>query len=397
MGAGEDDLARAFVMAAAARNPAARFPRLLAGLQAQKGGDQTAQGKGVPRRRSQGRGLHGRQEGDQEAAQDDEQQFHRGRSCGVGTRGLRSGAQGLGCGVICHTVSFNRFHRRWQGFFSTCGALTRRGGDPILGRWIAGGGMRGLAGKGAVVTGAASGIGRATALRLAGEGCRVLAADRAGEGLAETAALAAAQGTPIETMLADVAADDAPTAVIGGAVARFGALHLLMNNAGIGGSKRADLTSDEDFDTQIAVNLRGVFRFSRAAVAVMPRDSAIVNVASIFGMVGFPGSAAYAAAKAGVAGLTRQMAADYGPEGIRVNAIAPGLIETGMTKRRIAESNWFRGQMTEMTPLGRNGQPEDIAAAAAFLLSDDAAFITGQVLVVDGGWLTTRYRAQPEG
>lgn len=257
--------------------------------------------------------------------------------------------------------------------------------------------MQGLSGKAAVVTGAASGIGRATTLRLAREGCRVLAADRVAEGLAETAALAAAQGTKVETMLADVAAADAPTAVIGGAVARFGGLDLLMNNAGVGGSKRADLTSDEDFDAHLAVNLRSVFRFSRAAVGVMKTGGAIVNVASIFGIIGFPGTAAYAAAKAGVAGLTRQMAADYGPEGIRVNAIAPGLIETGITRKRIAESNWFRGQMTDMTPLGRNGQPEDIAAAAAFLLSDDAAFISGQVLVVDGGWLTTRYRAQPEG
>jgi 3-oxoacyl-[acyl-carrier protein] reductase len=196
---------------------------------------------------------------------------------------------------------------------------------------------------------------------------------------------------------ADVAASDAPTAVIGGAVARFGTLDLLMNNAGVGGSKRADLTDDDAFDAHLAVNLRAVFRFSRAAVAVMKTGGAIVNVASIFGMIGFPGTAAYAAAKAGVAGLTRQMAADYGPNGIRVNAIAPGLIETGMTQKRIADSEWFRGQMTDMTPLGRNGQPEDIAAAAAFLLSDDAAFISGQVLVVDGGWLTTRYRAQPEG
>ena len=257
--------------------------------------------------------------------------------------------------------------------------------------------MRGLAGKTAVVTGAASGIGRASVLRLAQEGARVLAADRAAEGLAETAALAAAQGTPIETMLADVAADGAPTAVIGGAVARFGALHLLLNNAGVGGSRRADLTDDEAFDAHMAVNLRAVFRFSRAAVGMMAAGGAIVNLASIFGMIGFPGTAAYAAAKAGVAGLTRQMAADYGPRGIRVNAIAPGLIETGMTQKRIAESEWFRDQMTAMTPLGRNGAPEDIAAAAAFLLSDDAAFISGQVLVVDGGWIATRYRAQPEG
>ncbi len=257
--------------------------------------------------------------------------------------------------------------------------------------------MEGLAGKVAVVTGAASGIGRATALRLARDGARVLAADLAAEGLAETASLAAAQGTPIETAMADVGAADAPTTVIGAAVARFGSLHLLMNNAGVGGAKRADLTSDEEFDAHLSINLRSVFRFSRAAVAVMPAGSAIVNIASIFGMIGFPGGAAYAAAKAGVAGLTRQMAADYGPSGIRVNAIAPGLIETGMTRKRIAESEWFRGQMTAMTPIGRNGQPEDIASAAAFLLSDDAAFISGQVLVVDGGWIATRYRAQPEG
>lgn len=257
--------------------------------------------------------------------------------------------------------------------------------------------MEGLAGKSAVVTGAASGIGRATVLRLAREGAHVLAADRAADGLAETASLAAAQGTPIETLMADVGTADAPTAVIGTAVARFGALHLLMNNAGVGGTKSADLTTDEEFDAHISINLRSVFRFSRAAVAVMPPGSAIVNVASIFGMIGFPGGAAYAAAKAGVAGLTRQMAADYGPAGIRVNAIAPGLIETGMTRKRIAESEWFRGQMTGMTPIGRNGQPEDIASAAAFLLSDDAAFISGQVLVVDGGWIATRYRAQPEG
>jgi len=257
--------------------------------------------------------------------------------------------------------------------------------------------MNGLAGAATVVTGAASGIGRATALRLAGEGARVLATDRAAEGLAETADLARAQGTPLETLVADVAEADGPRRVMATAVARFGGLRLLMNNAGVGGAKRADATSDEDFDAHLAINLRSVFRFSREAVGLMAGEAgaAIVNVASIFGIVGFPGNAAYAAAKAGVAGLTRQMAADYGPHGIRINAIAPGLIETGMTRARIADSAWFRGQMTEATPLGRNGTPGDIAAAAAFLLSADAAFITGQVLVVDGGWLATRYRAQP--
>lgn len=258
--------------------------------------------------------------------------------------------------------------------------------------------MDGLAGKAAVVTGAASGIGRATALRLAREGARVLAVDRAAEGLAETAALAASLVAPgaMHTLLADMADDATPGRIVAEAQARLGGLDLLMNNAGVGGSRRAEATSDEDFDAHLAVNLRSVFRMSRAAVGVMARGGAIVNVSSIFGLTGFPATAAYAAAKAGVAGLTRQMAADQGPRGIRVNAIAPGLIETGMTRRRIAESAWFRGQMTEMTPLERVGTPDDIAGVAAFLLSTDAAFMTGQVLVVDGGWLATRYRAQPE-
>ena len=109
-------------------------------------------------------------------------------------------------------------------------------------------------------------------------------------------------------------------------------------------------------------------------------------------MVGFPGTAGYAAAKAGVVGLTKQMAADYGQYGIRINCVSPGLIETEMTKKRIAESAWFRKQMTEVTPLSASGKPKDIAGAVTFLCSDDAAFITGENLTVDGGWLGTRHR-----
>ncbi|MCW3475638.1 SDR family NAD(P)-dependent oxidoreductase [Limobrevibacterium gyesilva] len=253
-------------------------------------------------------------------------------------------------------------------------------------------GLSRLSGQPAVVTGAAGGIGRAIALRLAREGAPVLAVDVKAEDLAATAALAQAQGTPVETMVADVASADSPAAILDHAIARHGSVRVLVNNAGIGGSHRAGDTDDAELDRFLDMNLRSVFRMSRAAVLRMPAGGAIVNIASIFGMTGFPGSAAYAAAKAGVIGITRQMAADYGPAGIRVNAISPGLIETGMTRRRIESSAWFRSQMTDMTPLGRNGQPEDIAAAAAFLCSDDAGFITGQVLVVDGGWLATRYR-----
>jgi NAD(P)-dependent dehydrogenase (short-subunit alcohol dehydrogenase family) len=241
----------------------------------------------------------------------------------------------------------------------------------------------------AIVTGAASGIGRATAQRLAAEGARVLAVDVNADGLAETAA-----GRDMHTLVADVAAADGPARILAAARTRLGGVALLANIAGIGGSHRAEITPDEELDRLWSVNLRSLFRLSRDALPdLRATRGAIVNIASIFAMVGFQGTAAYAAAKAGVIGMTMQMAADEGPHGVRVNAIAPGLIETAMTEKRIAGSAWFRGQMTEATPLGRAGTPADIAGAIAFLFSADAAFITGQTLVVDGGWLATRYRA----
>ncbi len=248
----------------------------------------------------------------------------------------------------------------------------------------------------AVVSGAGSGIGQATALRLAREGAKVLAVDIAEPGLAETAALAIDQELSLATLVKSVADADAPEAIFDCARKTLGGISLLVNNAGIGGSHRAENTTDEEFDRFLSVNLRSVFRMSRAAVGRMRgQGGAIVNIASIYGMTGFPGTAGYAVTKAGVIGLTMQMAADYGPRGIRVNAISPGLIETGMTRHRIASDARFRSLMLGMTPLGRVGKPEDIAAAVAFLGSADAAFITGQVLTVDGGWLTTRYKAAP--
>lgn len=122
----------------------------------------------------------------------------------------------------------------------------------------------------------------------------------------------------------------------------------------------------------------------------------IVNIASIYGLVGFTNSAPYSASKAGVIGLTRQMAADYGPRGIRVNAVAPGLIVTPLTEKRLEANRAWEEAMTGSTPLGRLGRPEDIAAAVAFLCSADADYITGQVLTVDGGWSTTRFMAGGE-
>jgi 3-oxoacyl-[acyl-carrier protein] reductase len=241
-----------------------------------------------------------------------------------------------------------------------------------------------FSGRCAIVTGAAGGIGGATALRLAAEGAQVLAVDRKGEGFPE------APG--IRPLVADVSDRDAPESIVGACREAFGRLDVLVNNAGIGGARPALDTSDADWDRFLDVDLRAVFRLSRAAIpALTAPGGRIVNIASVFGLVGFPGSCAYGVAKAGVAQLTRQMAADYTPRGILVNAIAPGVIETGMTSRRIATDRWYGTVMIEATPTPYNGRPEDIAGVVAFLCSEDARFISGEILTVDGGWLATRY------
>lgn len=243
----------------------------------------------------------------------------------------------------------------------------------------------------ALVTGAGSGIGRATTLRLVADGARVIALDVNEEGLRETASLA---GSPeaVRTLLADVTDEDAPPRAVGLALQCFGALDWLVNNAGIGASKPVRGTGDAEFERFLSVNLTSVFRFSREALPhLRPGRGAIVHVASVYGLVGFPGFSSYSASKAAVIGLTRQMAADYGPMGIRVNAVAPGIIETGLTRERLRSSERIRRLMVGMTPLPRHGQPEDVAAAIRFLLSTEAGFINGHVLAVDGGWSVTKH------
>ena len=250
----------------------------------------------------------------------------------------------------------------------------------------------------AIVTGAGSGIGRACALRFAREGAKVVAADISLDGLTATTELARAEGLSLTTLLADVGAAETPKRLVDAAES-LGGLSIVVNNAGIGHAHHksnhdAATTLDEEFDEIISINLRSLFRLSRQAIGVMtPRGhGSIVNIASIYGLTGVPRTTAYGTAKAGVTGMTRQMAADCGPLGIRINAIAPGLIETGMTAQNLRENKNFFDMTVGMVPLGRVGQPEDIAGAAAYLASPDASYVTGHVMVVDGGWLNTRWR-----
>jgi NAD(P)-dependent dehydrogenase (short-subunit alcohol dehydrogenase family) len=238
--------------------------------------------------------------------------------------------------------------------------------------------------KAAIVTGAGSGIGRATAHRLAAEGYGVSVADIDG---AAAAATAGAIGDGALADDCDVASEDAVEALLAAHMARFGRLDALVANAGIPDGRPL---LDERLDTWrrvLDVNLTGVFLCGRAAARLMAGGGAIVNIASTYGEVTEPGAGAYSASKGGVRMLTKSMALELGAAGIRVNAVGPGWIRTGMNPLddpdRVAA-------IEEGIPLGRVGSPEDVAEVIAFLLSDAARYVSGQTLFVDGGWLTSR-------
>ena len=243
--------------------------------------------------------------------------------------------------------------------------------------------------KTALVTGAASGIGRATALLLAERGARVVAIDRDGDGLARLAGDAAGD---VLTLVQDVTDAGIEASVSGFLDDRGLGLDVLVNNAGVGGGDFIERTDDETLRRFFEINVVSLFRLSRFAVGRMqPAGGAIVNVASIFAEIGATKSPGYSASKGAVASLTRQLATDYGPRGIRVNAVAPGLIETPLTAERIRTERWRHQIFIEQSPLRRVGKPEDVARAIAFLASDDAGFITGETLRIDGGWGMGRY------
>lgn len=242
-----------------------------------------------------------------------------------------------------------------------------------------------LDGKTALVTGASRGIGRAVALRLAEEGARV-AINYAGNVKAAEevkASVEAAGGTAILCQ-ADIADSAAVEAMIADVVKEFGAIDILVNNAGITRDTLLMRMKDEDFAKVLDTNLKGVFYCTKAVAKLMmkKRSGRIVNMASVVGLVGNAGQTNYAAAKAGVIGFSKSAAKELASRGITVNVVAPGFIGTDMTAG-LPES--VKEKMLTDIPLGRMGEPEDVANAVLFLASDQASYITGQVVNVDGG------------
>ena len=246
-----------------------------------------------------------------------------------------------------------------------------------------------LAGKVALVTGAGSGIGRASAELFAAEGARVLAVDINAGPARETAEAIEAAGGEALALPTDVADDASVRAMAAAALERFGRVDVLMSNAGILDSyEPAAETSDETWNRVLGVNLNGMFFTARALIPQMLDNGggAIVNVASTAGLNGGNGGAAYTTSKHAVIGFTRQLCFDYARQGIRCNVICPGAVESGMTKEIFAAESAEVMKAVNSAPIGRWAQPEELAAAALFLASDDASFVNGAVYVVDGGF-----------
>jgi NAD(P)-dependent dehydrogenase (short-subunit alcohol dehydrogenase family) len=245
-------------------------------------------------------------------------------------------------------------------------------------------------GKVALITGGASGIGRATALTFAREGAKLIIADMNEEGGQQTVHLITEKGGKAIFVQTDVTQATAVEALISKAVETYGRLDCAHNNAGISGGGRA-LTAEyaEDMWHQvIAVNLTGVWLCMRYAIPQMlsQGSGAIVNTASVAGLIGARGLAAYVASKHGVVGLTKTAALEYAQQGIRVNCVCPGVIHTPMTARGLSDPE-RRARIVASEPMGRVGTPEEVAEAVVWLCSDAASFVTGHTMTVDGGYV----------
>ncbi len=256
-----------------------------------------------------------------------------------------------------------------------------------------------LTDKVVLLTGGATGIGRAIALDMAAAGATVAIGDTNADGGRSTTETIARAGGTASFTACDVADAGQVTDLVAAAMDRFGRLDVLVNDAGIsGGSHRLHELDIDAWDRTIAVNLRGTFLCARAAIPHLldrPR-SAIVNIASTYGIIGAPLAPSYCASKGGIVNLTRQLAVDYSSEGLRVNAICPGYIDTDMGGRR-GSLPWAEREAAEarreanasLQPIGRQAQAEEVARVATFLASDDASFMTGSIVTVDGGCTST--------
>lgn len=252
-----------------------------------------------------------------------------------------------------------------------------------------------LEGKVAIVTGGSRGIGLSIAQGYAREGAVLVLTSRHEKDLEAPAAGLRGQGARVLTMRADVSQQQDVKDMVNRTVETFGRIDVLVNNAGIALAKPTAEMELENWQKVLDINLTGVFICSQEAGKVMlAQDSGcIVNIASLSSFVGMPERAPYGVAKTAILGLTRVLAAEWGPKGIRVNAIAPGYILTAMTEKALAQG-WLDAEgVVARTPLRRLGTPEDLAGAAIFLASEESAFITGQVLAVDGGFLAYGYRS----
>ena len=240
--------------------------------------------------------------------------------------------------------------------------------------------------KVALVTGAGSGIGRATALRFAAEGAKVVCADATSDAATETARMISAAGGEATALGVDVTDERSCALMVEKTLARFGRLTTLVNSAGVRGERPDPTPPPAEWRRVVDVNLTGTYLASRAALPALSASGSgsITNLASIFGLVGGSTSPAYAASKGGVANLTRQMALEWAPK-VRVNCVCPGVIETPMTAGLRSDPAWS-AMTLKRYPLGRFGKPEEIAAAILYLASDEAAFVTGVALPVDGGF-----------
>jgi NAD(P)-dependent dehydrogenase (short-subunit alcohol dehydrogenase family) len=247
-----------------------------------------------------------------------------------------------------------------------------------------------LQGKIALVTGGGSGIGRATSLRLAREGAKIMIADYVPDSAERTVKMIKEAGGEASCLAANVSVTKQAEAMIAKTVETYGRIDCAFNNAGIEGKMGSTVDcSEENFDRTIAINLKAVWLCMKYEIPQMLKQGggSIVNTASIAGLVGFEGLPAYNASKHGVIGLTRTAALEYATKNIRVNCVCPGVIRTPMVERLLDSGGMNETEMQAGEPVGRFGKPEEIGEGVLWLLSDAASFVTGHPLVIDGAWV----------